>query len=152
MAEQTNLLALNATIEAARAGAAGRGFAVVAAEVKELAGQTARGDRGDRRARSPGSRPPPATLSRRSVGSEVGCRRLSAVATRIASAVEQQGSRDAGDRPQRLPGRPGGGRTSPSTISGRRRARRRGPERRPIKFSRRPRSCRSASGASQRTR
>ena len=42
IAGQTNLRDLNATIEAAPAGEAGRGFAVVAAEVKDLAGQTAR--------------------------------------------------------------------------------------------------------------
>ena len=42
IAFQTNILALNAAVEAARAGNQGRGFAVVAAEVRTLAGRSAR--------------------------------------------------------------------------------------------------------------
>lgn len=45
IAFQTNLLALNAAVEAARAGQHGRGFAVVAAEVRNLAGRSARAAR-----------------------------------------------------------------------------------------------------------
>ena len=90
IAEQTNLLALNATIEAARAGAAGRGFAVVAAEVKELASQTARAtdDIASQVARIQGS-------TRDAVGAIDGIgtriREISAVATAIAAAIEEQG-------------------------------------------------------------
>ena len=45
IAFQTNLLALNAAVEAARAGQHGRGFAVVAAEVRNLAGRSAKAAR-----------------------------------------------------------------------------------------------------------
>jgi methyl-accepting chemotaxis protein len=91
IAGQTNLLALNATIEAARAGEAGRGFAVVAAEVKELAGQTARatdeiGDQIGRIQASTGQ-------AVEAIGGITGrIRELSGVANAIAAAVEEQGA------------------------------------------------------------
>ncbi len=91
IAGQTNLLALNATIEAARAGEAGRGFAVVAAEVKELANQTARATGRDHLP----DRPHPG-LDRTGVtaigGITTRIREISAVASSIAAAVEEQGA------------------------------------------------------------
>ena len=91
IAGQTNLLALNATIEAARAGEAGKGFAVVASEVKMLATQTAKateeivhkitgiqaasGDVGG---------------SIQQIGTILS--EMSAIATSVASAVEEQSS------------------------------------------------------------
>ncbi len=108
IAGQTNLLALNATIEAARAGEAGRGFAVVAAEVKELANQTARGDRGDHRP----DRPHPGLDRSGGVGDRQHRRahpRDQRRRHRHRGGGGGAGRGDAGDRPQRRPGANGAG-------------------------------------------
>jgi methyl-accepting chemotaxis protein len=91
IASQTNLLALNATIEAARAGEAGKGFAVVASEVKSLASQTARateeiGSQINEIQAATGQ----SVEAMRSIGETISS--MNAIASTIASAVEEQGA------------------------------------------------------------
>ncbi len=90
IAGQTNLLALNATIEAARAGDAGRGFAVVASEVKALASQTAQAT-GDisQHVGQIQTATAQAVEAINAITDRVAS--ISAIATTIAAAVEQQG-------------------------------------------------------------
>ncbi|MEL6061609.1 MULTISPECIES: methyl-accepting chemotaxis protein [unclassified Methylobacterium] len=91
IASQTNLLALNATIEAARAGEAGRGFAVVAAEVKDLAGQTAKAT--EEIAGQIGEIQGVTDQAVSAIGGITDrIREINSVATTIATAVEQQGA------------------------------------------------------------
>ena len=94
IAGQTNLLALNATIEAARAGDAGKGFAVVASEVKNLAAQTGRATE------EIGAQVTQIQAATKQAveaisGISTTIEQISATATSIASAVEEQGAATA---------------------------------------------------------